>query len=147
MITTASIDEQLAQRASLAAQQMGMTLNQALGDYLEQLAGGSLRSQQWDQFVWLPQPNSKAGISTATLPTGDKQKQPAASWHGTFCSAPNPCTVACRRATNAYCPNALQVPQVLTATTSTNIPCPAICRQTPHKATSLHPQTSSPSRS
>jgi hypothetical protein len=50
MITTASIDEQLAQRASLAAQQMGMTLNQALGDYLEQLAGGSLRSQQWDQF-------------------------------------------------------------------------------------------------
>ncbi len=50
MITTASIDEQLAQRASLAAQQMGMTLNQALGDYLELLAGGSLRSQQWDQF-------------------------------------------------------------------------------------------------
>ena len=50
MNITVSIDEQLAQRASLAAQQMGMTLNQALGDYLELLAGGSLRSQQWDQF-------------------------------------------------------------------------------------------------
>ncbi|MDH4482885.1 MAG: MerR family transcriptional regulator [Rhodoferax sp.] len=50
MIITASIDEQLAQRASLAAQQMGMTLNQALSDYLELLADGSRRSLQWDQF-------------------------------------------------------------------------------------------------
>jgi hypothetical protein len=50
MITTASIDEQLAQRASLAAQQMGKTLHQVLGDYLEHLADGSRRSQQWDQF-------------------------------------------------------------------------------------------------
>ena len=46
MIMTVSIDEQLAQRASLAAQQMGMTLNQALGDYLEQLADGTRRGQQ-----------------------------------------------------------------------------------------------------
>jgi antitoxin component of RelBE/YafQ-DinJ toxin-antitoxin module len=44
LIITLTIDEQLAQRASLAAQQMGMTLNQALSDYLEQLADGSRRS-------------------------------------------------------------------------------------------------------
>jgi hypothetical protein len=50
MIITVSIDEQLAQRASLAAQKMGMTLNQVLSDYLEQLADGSRRGQQWDQF-------------------------------------------------------------------------------------------------
>ena len=50
MNITVSVDEQLAQRASLAAQQMGKTLNQALCDYLEQLADSSLRNQQWDRF-------------------------------------------------------------------------------------------------
>lgn len=50
MNITVSIDEQLAQRASLAAQQMGKTLHQVLSDYLEQLADSSLRSQQWDRF-------------------------------------------------------------------------------------------------
>lgn len=45
-----SIDQQVAQRASLAAQKMGKTLNQAVDDYLEQLADGSRKSQQWDLF-------------------------------------------------------------------------------------------------
>jgi hypothetical protein len=47
---TLSVDEKVAQRARLAAQKMGKSLNQAVRDYLEQLAGGSLRSQQWGQF-------------------------------------------------------------------------------------------------
>ena len=50
MNITVSVDEQLAQRASLAAKQMGKTLTQVLSDYLEQLAGGSLRNQQWGRF-------------------------------------------------------------------------------------------------
>ena len=50
MNITVSVDEQLAQRASLAAKQMGKTLTQVLSDYLEQLADSSLRNQQWDRF-------------------------------------------------------------------------------------------------
>lgn len=50
MNITLSVDEQVAQRARLAAQKMGKSLNQAVRDYLEQLAGGSRRSQQWGQF-------------------------------------------------------------------------------------------------
>jgi replicative DNA helicase len=50
MNITLSIDEQVAQRARLAAQKMGKSLNQVVRDYLEQLAGGSRRSQQWSQF-------------------------------------------------------------------------------------------------
>ncbi len=50
MNITLSIDQQVAQGASLAAQKMGKTLNQAVGDYLEQLAGGAHHSQEWDRF-------------------------------------------------------------------------------------------------
>ena len=50
MNITLSIDEQVAQRARLAAQKMGKSLNQVVRDYLEQLAGGSRRSQQWSQY-------------------------------------------------------------------------------------------------
>lgn len=50
MNITLSVDEQVAQRARLAAQKMGKSLNQAVRDYLEQLAGGSRRSEQWSQF-------------------------------------------------------------------------------------------------
>ncbi len=45
-----SVDEQLAQRARAAAQAMGKSLNQAVCDYLEQLAGGPRRAVQWEQF-------------------------------------------------------------------------------------------------
>ena len=44
------IDEQVAQRAREAAQKMGKNLNQMIRDYLEQLAGGTWRNQQWAQF-------------------------------------------------------------------------------------------------
>ena len=50
MNITSSIDQQVAHGASLAAQKMGKTLNQAVGDYLGQLAGGAHRSQEWDRF-------------------------------------------------------------------------------------------------
>ena len=50
MNITLSVDEQVAQRAREAAQKMGKSLNQVVRDYLEQLAGGSRRTQQWKQF-------------------------------------------------------------------------------------------------
>ncbi len=50
MNITLSVDEQVAQRARQAAQSMGKSLNQVVRDYLEQLAGSALRSQQWTQF-------------------------------------------------------------------------------------------------
>lgn len=50
MNITLSIDEQVAQRAREAAQKMGKSLNQVVRDYLEQLAGGARRGQQWAQF-------------------------------------------------------------------------------------------------
>ena len=50
MNITLSVDEQVAQRAREAAQKMGKSLNQAVRDYLEQLAGSSRRGQQWAQF-------------------------------------------------------------------------------------------------
>lgn len=50
MNITLSIDEQVAQRAREAAKKMGKSLNQAVRDYLEQLAGSSRRGQQWAQF-------------------------------------------------------------------------------------------------
>ena len=39
MNITLAVDEQLAERARAAAQAMGKSLNQAVRDYLEQLAG------------------------------------------------------------------------------------------------------------
>ena len=41
MNITLSIDEQVAQRARGAAKKMGKSLNQAVRDYLEQLAGSA----------------------------------------------------------------------------------------------------------
>lgn len=50
MNITLSVDEQVAQRAREAARKMGKSLNQVVRDYLEQLAGGARRGQQWTQF-------------------------------------------------------------------------------------------------
>ena len=50
MNITLSVDEQVAQRARDAAKKMGKSLNQAVRDYLEQLAGSARRGQQWEQF-------------------------------------------------------------------------------------------------
>jgi hypothetical protein len=50
MNITLSADEHVVQRARIAAQKMGKSLNQVVRDYLEQLAGGSQREQQWAQF-------------------------------------------------------------------------------------------------
>jgi len=50
MNITLSVDEKVAQRAREAAQKMGKSLNQAVRDYLEQLAGSSRRGQEWTQF-------------------------------------------------------------------------------------------------
>ena len=50
MNITLSVDEQVASRARQAAQKMGKSLNQAVRDYLEQLAGGARRGQQWAEF-------------------------------------------------------------------------------------------------
>jgi replicative DNA helicase len=50
MNITLSVDEQVAARAREAAQKLGKSLNQVVRDYLEQLAGGSRRGQQWSEF-------------------------------------------------------------------------------------------------
>lgn len=50
MNITLSVDEQVAQRAREAAQKMGKSLNQVVRDYLEQLAGGSRRTENWQEF-------------------------------------------------------------------------------------------------
>lgn len=50
MNITLAVDEKVAQRARVAAQKMGKSLNQAVRDYLEQLAGDSLKSEEWAQF-------------------------------------------------------------------------------------------------
>ncbi len=50
MNLTLSVDEQVAQRARSAAQQLGKSLNQLVREYLEQLAGKSNQAQVWAQF-------------------------------------------------------------------------------------------------
>ena len=50
MKITLSVDEQVAQRAREAAQKMGKSLNQAVRDYLEQLAGSGRRGELGAQF-------------------------------------------------------------------------------------------------
>ena len=50
MNITLAVDEKVAQRAREAAQKMGKSLNQAVRDYLEQLAGSARRGDQWAQF-------------------------------------------------------------------------------------------------
>ncbi len=49
MNITLSVEEKTAQRARAAAQKMGKSLNQAVRDYLEQLAGGASRGALWEQ--------------------------------------------------------------------------------------------------
>ena len=61
MNITLSIDEQVAQRARGAAKKMGKSLNQAVRDYLEQLAGSEHRDTQWLHF------ESRCLHSAATL--------------------------------------------------------------------------------
>jgi antitoxin component of RelBE/YafQ-DinJ toxin-antitoxin module len=50
MNITLSIDERVAEEARATAQKMGKSLNQAVRDYLEQLAGMSRREQEWVNF-------------------------------------------------------------------------------------------------
>jgi hypothetical protein len=50
MNITLSVDEQVVQRASEAAQKMGKNLNQVVLDYPEQLGGSDQREQQWAEF-------------------------------------------------------------------------------------------------
>jgi hypothetical protein len=45
-----SIDDQLAQHASEAAQKIGKSLNQVVLEYLQQLASSAERDQQWAEF-------------------------------------------------------------------------------------------------
>jgi replicative DNA helicase len=47
---TFTVDEHAAQSAREAAQKMGKSLDQAVLDYLEQLAGSTQRDQEWAQF-------------------------------------------------------------------------------------------------
>jgi hypothetical protein len=50
MNITVSIDDQLAQHASEAAQKIGKSLNQVVLEYLQQLADSAERDQQWAEF-------------------------------------------------------------------------------------------------
>jgi antitoxin component of RelBE/YafQ-DinJ toxin-antitoxin module len=50
MNITLSVDEQVADRARQAAQAMGKSLNQAVRDYLEQLAGAQQRQAEVEAF-------------------------------------------------------------------------------------------------
>ena len=50
MNITLSADAQTVEKARMAAQRMGKSLNQAVRDYLEQLAGSADRSQDWADF-------------------------------------------------------------------------------------------------
>jgi Family of unknown function (DUF6364) len=51
MNITLSIDEKTAQRAREAAQKMGKSLNQAVRDYLEQLAGNERAAQECEEYL------------------------------------------------------------------------------------------------
>ena len=50
MNITLSVDERVADNAREAARKMGKSLNQAVRDYLEQLAGNTRSLQDWDVF-------------------------------------------------------------------------------------------------
>lgn len=50
MNITLSVDERVAERARAAAQAMGKSLNQAVRDYLEQLAGQGQLQAELEQF-------------------------------------------------------------------------------------------------
>jgi hypothetical protein len=50
MNITLSVDERVAENAREAARKMGKSLNQAVRDYLEQLAGNARREEEWKAF-------------------------------------------------------------------------------------------------
>lgn len=50
MNITLSVDERIAEKARAAAQAMGKSLNQAVRDYLEQLAGQDQLEAELEQF-------------------------------------------------------------------------------------------------
>jgi antitoxin component of RelBE/YafQ-DinJ toxin-antitoxin module len=50
MNITLSVDERIAEKARAAAQAMGKSLNQAVRDYLEQLAGQDQVQAELEQF-------------------------------------------------------------------------------------------------
>jgi hypothetical protein len=51
MNITLSADAQTIEKARLAAQRMGKSLNQAVRDHLEYLAGSADRNQDWNDFA------------------------------------------------------------------------------------------------
>ncbi len=51
MNITLAVDEQVVERARKAARAMGKSLNQAVRDYLEQLAGADQNALQIERFV------------------------------------------------------------------------------------------------
>ncbi len=51
MNITLSVDERVAENAREAARKMGKSLNQAVRDYLEQLAGQDRRQQECEEFI------------------------------------------------------------------------------------------------
>lgn len=51
MNITLSADPQIVEKARLAAQRMGKSLNQAVRDHLAYLAGSDDRSQDWAEFA------------------------------------------------------------------------------------------------
>lgn len=50
MNITLSVDERVAENAREAARKMGKSLNQAVRDYLEQLAGQARQEEEWKAF-------------------------------------------------------------------------------------------------
>lgn len=50
MNITLSVDERVADNAREAARKMGKSLNQAVRDYLEQLAGNARTAQECEEF-------------------------------------------------------------------------------------------------
>jgi hypothetical protein len=50
MNITLSVDEQIAESARAAARKMGKSLNQAVRDYLEQLAGQERQAAEWQAW-------------------------------------------------------------------------------------------------
>ena len=51
MNITLSVDERVAEAAREAARKMGKSLNQAVRDHLEYLAGSADRNQDWNDFA------------------------------------------------------------------------------------------------
>lgn len=76
MNITLSVDEQVAQRAREAAQKIGKSLNQAVRDYLEQLAGSAQRQQQWPRACQLTRGSAQALRPESAPPTGSRRVHP-----------------------------------------------------------------------